>query len=156
MIKFPKKPGARGLPDIPPKASVPARPPDPKPLAPTPGRASASPKDAFQPTASVPRTGFAASQARLSVLTTKKSELELQAQHILQSRNQLSHLIGVLSNLAAKHPPGSREGRTLESRIANIQQVDKAFELQLQQLSTQRQSVEAELDAVQMLIAKTP
>ncbi|MCP3064863.1 hypothetical protein LXT21_39435 [Myxococcus sp. K38C18041901] len=156
MIKFPKKPGARGLPDIPPKASVPARPPDTKPLTPIPARVNASSKDGFQPSGAPPRTGFAASQARLAVLTTKKSELELQSQHILQSRHQLTHLIGVLSNLAAKHPPGSREGRTLESRIANIQQVDKAFELQLQQLSTQRQSVDAELDAVQKLIAKTP
>lgn len=98
--------------------------------------------------------GFAASQARFLVLTGRKSDLELQGQFINQSRLALANVTGGLFALSSNLEPESPEAQQLQARIASLQAVDKALELQLRRVDTQRDAVQTEIDAVRKVIGK--
>lgn len=98
--------------------------------------------------------GFAASQARFLLLTARKSDLELQGQFINQARLQLANVSSSLFSLSANLDPESAQARALQSRIAAIQAIDKALELQLRRVDTQRDAVQTEIDAVRKVIGK--
>jgi capsule polysaccharide export protein KpsE/RkpR len=98
--------------------------------------------------------GFAASQARYMMLTARKSDLELQGQFINQARLQLANITGALFTIASNLEPESPETQQLQARVAAIQAIDKALELQLRRVDTQRDAVQTEIDAVRKVIAK--
>ena len=98
--------------------------------------------------------GFAASQARYMILTARKSDLELQGQFINQARLSLANITGALFTIAANLEPESPEAQQLQARIAAIQAIDKALELQLRRVDTQRDAVQTEIDAVRKVIGK--
>lgn len=98
--------------------------------------------------------GFAASQARWLQLTARKSDLELQGQFINQARLQLANTVGALFTITANLEPESPTAQALQARIAAIQAIDKALELQLRRVDTQRDAVQTEIDAVKKVIDK--
>lgn len=98
--------------------------------------------------------GFAASQARFLMLTARKSDLELQGQFINQARLSLANVVGALFTISANLEPESPQAVALQARIAAIQTLDKALELQLRRVDTQRQAIATEIDAVAKVINK--
>jgi capsule polysaccharide export protein KpsE/RkpR len=98
--------------------------------------------------------GFAASQARYMMLTARKSDLELQGQFINQARLQLANLTGNLFLISSNLEPESPETQQIQARVAAIQSIDKALELQLRRVDTQRDAVQTEIDAVRKVIGK--
>jgi len=96
--------------------------------------------------------GFAASQARLLMLTARKSDLELQGQFINQARLQLSNSVGSLMSLQADLGPENPQVQQLQFRIAAIQELDKGLELQMRRIDTQREAITTELEAVRKVI----
>jgi capsule polysaccharide export protein KpsE/RkpR len=98
--------------------------------------------------------GFAASQCRFEMLTARKSDLELEGQFINQARMALANITGSLFSISANLDPNSPQTQQLQARIAAIQAVDKALELQLRRVDTQRDAVQTEIDAVRKVIGK--
>ena len=81
---------------------------------------------------------MAASQARLLMLTARKSDLELQLQYITQVRIQIQNAL----------------------RTANAQQrqalveADKKLELQMKRIDVQHKAVQTEIETVQKILQK--
>jgi len=98
--------------------------------------------------------GFAASHARYMMLTARRSDLELQGQFINQARLQLANITGALFTIASNLEPESPETQQIQARVAAIQAIDKALELQLRRVDTQRDAVQTEIDAVRKVIGK--
>jgi capsule polysaccharide export protein KpsE/RkpR len=98
--------------------------------------------------------GFAASQARLLMLTARKSDLELQGQFINQSRMQLANMVGTLFTLSANLEPGSPQVQRLQAQISAIESIDKSLEMQMRRIDTQREAIVTELETVRKVIAK--
>lgn len=98
--------------------------------------------------------GFAASQARYLALTARKSDLELAGQQINQSRLQLANVTNQLFTVVSNLEPDSSEAIRLQMRINALQSLDKALELQLRRVDTQREAVMTEIDAVRKVIGK--
>ena len=98
--------------------------------------------------------GFAASQARMLMLTARKSDLEIQGQFINQARLQIANIVGNLFNVTTNLEPESPQARSIQARIASIQTMDKALEIQLKRLDTQREAIMQELGAVEKVIQK--
>lgn len=98
--------------------------------------------------------GFAASQARYLILTARKSDLELQGQFINQARLSLANVTGALFTISANLEPESPQAIAIQARIAAIQTLDKALEMNLRRVDTQRQAVQTEIEAVQKVIQK--
>lgn len=98
--------------------------------------------------------GFAASQARYMMLSARRSDLELQGQFVNQARMQLANMTGALFTIASNLEPESPETQQLQGRIAAIQAIDKALELQLRRVDTQRDAVQTEIDSVRKVIGK--
>jgi capsule polysaccharide export protein KpsE/RkpR len=98
--------------------------------------------------------GFAASQARFMMLTSRRSDLELQGQFINQARMQLANVTGALFTISSNLEPESPEAQQLQARVAAIQAIDKSLELQLRRVDTQRDAVQTEIDAVRKVIGK--
>jgi len=98
--------------------------------------------------------GFAASQARYLMLSSRKSDLELQGQFFNQARIALANITGSLFTLSANLEPQSQPMQILQARIAAIASIDKALELQLRRVDSQREAVQTEIEAVQKVIGK--
>ena len=98
--------------------------------------------------------GMAASQARYNALTARKSELELEGQFTNQARLNLANITGNLFNTATRLDPNSDQALRIQARINSIASLDKALELQLRNLDTQRQAISTELDAMAKVIGK--
>lgn len=96
--------------------------------------------------------GFAASQARLMMLTARKSDLELQGQFINQARLQLANVVGALFQLTANLEPETSTVDALNAQISAIQALDKGLELQLNRIDKQREAISTELEAVRKVI----
>lgn len=98
--------------------------------------------------------GFAASQARLLILTARKSDLELQGQFINQQRMFLANITQNLFMTASNLEPESNEMAQINLRIQALQSLDKALEIQLKRVDTQQEAVQTEIEAVQKVIEK--
>jgi transposase len=98
--------------------------------------------------------GLAASQARLMMLTARKSDLELQGQFINQARMQLANVVGTLFNVSSNLEPEGPLARALQQRIAAIQAIDKSLEMQLKRIDTQHEAINTEIDAVKKVVSK--
>lgn len=114
--------------------------------------------------------GFAASQARLLMLTARKSDLELELQIINQARMNLANTVGRISDLMSKNSaryqsPSIQNNRGLELQIQGtegvlqgqlnrIQATDKIFEMNAQRVEKQHTAVETEIAAVNKVINK--
>jgi hypothetical protein len=98
--------------------------------------------------------GLAASQARILMLTARKSNLELSLQFINQARMQLANMTSGLFNQQANLEPDSPYTQRLNAQIASIQSRDKQFEMESKRIDTQHQSVQTEIDAVAKVISK--
>lgn len=98
--------------------------------------------------------GLAASQARLLMLTARKSDIELQLQFVSQARMQLSNGVSYLYSQSANLTPGSSDDKKLQSQIAQIQEADKRLEMESKRLDTQRTAIQTEYESVQKMIQK--
>lgn len=98
--------------------------------------------------------GLGASQARLLMLTARKSDLELQLQMVQQARMQVANLTSGLYNRSSNLEPDSAENKKLESAVASIQEKDKQLEMQSRRIDTQHQAVQTEIDSVSKIISK--
>ena len=98
--------------------------------------------------------GLGASQARLLMLTARKSDLELQLQFVQQARMQVANMVSALFNRSASLEPGSRDAEQLQAAISSIQERDKVLEMQSRRIDTQHQAVQTELEAVSKVISK--
>jgi putative cell wall-binding protein len=98
--------------------------------------------------------GLAASQARYLLLTARKSDLELTGQQLNQSRIQIANITNRLFSVTTNLEPQSRPAIVLQLRISALQTVDKALELQLRRVDSQREAIVTEVEAVQKVIAK--
>lgn len=98
--------------------------------------------------------GLAASQARLMMLTARKSDLELNLQFINQARLQVANMVSAMFNNQANLEPDSSEAQQIQARIASIQQIDKQYELQANRINTQHEAVQTELEAVRKVISR--
>jgi chaperonin cofactor prefoldin len=100
--------------------------------------------------------GLAASQARLLMLTARKSDIELQMQFINQARLQLANMVSALF-MKQSQPnlnPGSPDAQRINAAQADLQTKDKRFEIMSKQLDTQHQAVQTEVESVQKVIQK--
>lgn len=88
------------------------------------------------------------------MLTSRKSDLELNGQQINMSRTQLSNITNTLFTLVSNLEPESQEAQQLQLRITALQSLDKALEMQLRRVDTQQDSVQTEIDAVKKVIGK--
>ncbi len=98
--------------------------------------------------------GLAASQARLLMLTARKSDLELHLQFINQGRLQLANMVTKLIGAQMNLEPDSNESKELNQRIQAIQEQDKMLEIHARRIDTQHQAVQTEIDAVSKVISK--
>lgn len=98
--------------------------------------------------------GLAASQARLLMLTARKSELELMMQMVCQSRLALANMTSSLYNASANRTPGSADDHKLQQQINAMGEQDKRLEMEMKRLDTQHEAVQTELESVQKIISK--
>jgi hypothetical protein len=100
--------------------------------------------------------GLGASQARLLMLTARKSDLELQLQFVNQARMQLANMVSALFMQQSQPDlnPGSPQSQQLTAAESSLQAQDKRLELMSKQLDTQHQAVQTEIDSVQKVISK--
>lgn len=101
--------------------------------------------------------GLAASQARFLMLTSRKSDLEMQGQGINQKRMSYANMLNQYLNFASMsqtNNPESPQSIFMQSKITQLQQVDKMLELDLRRVDTQQQAVQTEIQAVQKVIDK--
>ncbi len=98
--------------------------------------------------------GFAANQARLLSLISRKSDLELESQFISQHRIYLANMVSGFFNMQAKLEPESEAARILEARIKQLQQADKILEMHLNRITSQRDAIMKEIDSTQNVVKK--
>src|SRR5687768_11622820 len=98
--------------------------------------------------------GLGASQARLLMLTARKSDLELHLQMVNQGRMQIANMVSALFNRQSNLEPDSADSKRLQASISSIQERDKMLELESKRLDTQHQAVQTEIDSVQKIISK--
>ncbi len=98
--------------------------------------------------------GFAANQARLMALISRKSDLELESQFISQHRMYLGNMVSGYFNLQAKLEPESQAYRVLEARIKSLQEADKILEMHINRVNSQREAVTQELQSTQKIISE--
>jgi hypothetical protein len=98
--------------------------------------------------------GFAANQARLLSLISRRSDLELEAQFISQHRMYLANMTSGFFNMQAKLEPDSQAAKILEARIQQLQQADKILEMHLNRINSQRDAVVKEIESTQNIVKK--
>jgi uncharacterized protein (DUF3084 family) len=98
--------------------------------------------------------GLGASQARLLMLTARKSNLELNLQFINQARMQISNMVSGLYNQQSNLEPDSANAQRLNAQISSVQQRDKQLEMESKRIDTQHQTVQTEIEAVSKVINK--
>jgi superoxide dismutase len=98
--------------------------------------------------------GFAANQARLLSLISRRSDLELEAQFISQHRMYLANMTSGFFSAQAKLEPDSQASKILEARIQQLQQADKILEMHLNRINSQRDAVVKEIDSTQGIVKK--
>lgn len=101
--------------------------------------------------------GLAASQGRFLMLTARKSDLEMQGQAINQKRMSYANMLNQYLNFASMsqtNDPESTQSIFMQSKIEQLEQIDKVLELSLRRVDTQQQAVQTEIQAVQKVIDK--
>lgn len=96
--------------------------------------------------------GFAASSARLFMLTARKSDLEFQLQMINQSRMRLANIMDRLYMLNGNLDPDNPQVRAVEAQLAAIQQRDKILEIHARRIEMQHKAAETEMNAVEKVL----
>ena len=98
--------------------------------------------------------GFAANQARLLGLISRKSDLELESQFIGQHRIYLANMVSGFFNMQGKLDPESQAAKILDARIKQLQQADKILEMQMNRVTSQRDAVSKEIESTQNIVKK--
>ena len=98
--------------------------------------------------------GFAANQARLMALISRRSDLELDSQIFSQHRMYLANMLSGYFNMQTKLEPESQAYKALEGRIKQLQHADKILEMHMRRVDSQRDAVIKELDSTEKLIQK--
>jgi hypothetical protein len=98
--------------------------------------------------------GFAANQARLMGLISRRYDLELEGMFLEQHKMYLANLTSGLFNMQAKLEPGSQAAKILEARIRQLSEADKMLDIQLKRITSQREAVVKEIDSTEKLINK--
>lgn len=96
--------------------------------------------------------GFAASTARLLMLTARKHDLELRVQMINQMRMYWSDVTSMMMMAAASDPsafkPGEEKAIQLEARRAYVAQMEKMLEMDAKRAEAQMEAINNEIQAV--------
>ncbi|MFN8614923.1 MAG: hypothetical protein U0003_03295 [Vampirovibrionales bacterium] len=96
--------------------------------------------------------GFAASTARLLMLTARKSDLELRIQMINQMRMYWSDVTSMLMMAAASDPsafkPGEAKAIQLEAKRAYVAQMEKMLEMDQKRTEAQLEAITNEMQQV--------
>lgn len=98
--------------------------------------------------------GFAANQARVLSLISRRSDLELEAQFISQHRMYLANMTSGFFNMQTKLEPDSQAAKILEARIKQLQQADKILEMQMNRINSQRDAVVKEIESTEQVVKK--
>jgi chaperonin cofactor prefoldin len=98
--------------------------------------------------------GLCASQARLLMLTARKSDLELRLQFINQARMSLANMMSALFPVNGNLDPNNPAMQQKIAAMTVVQQQDKMLEMQAKQVDMQHQAVQTEVEAVQKVIQK--
>lgn len=97
---------------------------------------------------------FASSVARDMMLTARNSDLTFQinvlSENLLQLQTAASRLISLGINLL----PNSPEAQILQARQAQLAQLGKGIEVQLELLKVQQRAVTTEMEAVRKTISE--
>jgi len=96
--------------------------------------------------------GFAASSARLYMLTARKSDLEFQLQMINQARLRLTNVLDKIYLASASLDPENPAVRKQELLLQRIQAQDKRLEIIANRVTLQHQAIETEIGAVNKVI----
>lgn len=97
--------------------------------------------------------GFAASQARVLMLTARNHDLSFQIQLMSNSLQQLANATLRMIPFAVNLQPNSPESQQLLARQAQTSQMEKSLNLQLEVVRAQQKAVQTELEAVQKTIS---
>ncbi|MBX2859960.1 MAG: hypothetical protein KTR14_01905 [Vampirovibrio sp.] len=100
--------------------------------------------------------GFAASQARLMMLTARKSDLELRLQFNNQARLRLANMMSGLMLTLSSQTTFENQAVTqrMQNVISYIQQQDKMLEMEARRIESQHEAVSTEIQAVRKVIQK--
>jgi len=98
--------------------------------------------------------GFAANQARLMGLISRKADLELDAQFIEQQKMFYANMSSGLFNLSAKLDPNSQAAKVLEGRIKQLEQADKLLDMHLKRITSQRDAISKSMESLEKVISK--
>jgi hypothetical protein len=97
--------------------------------------------------------GFAASSARLFMLTARKSDLELQLQFIQQARMRLANVMNQLFPITGSLDPNDPNIQAKDAQLRVVQQQEKMLEVNANRVTMQHQAVETEIQAVNKVIS---
>lgn len=98
--------------------------------------------------------GLAASQARFLQLTARKSDLEFQGQLINQQRMTVAYKSETLISGLNFLDPTTAAYQSKLTEIDSIHQIDQRLEIELENIDTQQQAVQTEIEAVKKVIDK--
>jgi leucyl-tRNA synthetase len=96
--------------------------------------------------------GFAASSARLYMLIARRSDLEFQLQQIQQARLRLANVQDRVALSFTNMNPESQQQQQFEIMQASLQRMEKRLEIFAQRVTTQRDAINQEIDAVKKVI----
>jgi len=98
--------------------------------------------------------GFAANQARLTAMVSRKADLELEAQFLEQHKLFISSLTNGFFNVQAKLEPDSPAAKLLEARIKQLEQADKILDMHLRRVNSQHEAIEKQLESTEKVVQK--
>jgi regulator of replication initiation timing len=98
-----------------------------------------------------PSRPFPENQKRLLALIAKTSDLELQQQLLNQHRLGLANIANQLFSIAST---ADEELAAVRSRIVQLQEADKLLEMYMNNIDSQREAVQGEINAVKRIIGR--
>ena len=98
--------------------------------------------------------GFAANQARLLAMISRKSDLELEAQFLEQQKLYLANMTNGFFSMYSKLDPESQAAKVLDGRVKQLQQADKILEMHLKRITSQREALDKEIEGTEEVISK--
>lgn len=96
--------------------------------------------------------GFAATQARVFALVSRKYDLELESQFIQMHKLYLSNMTSQYFTLEVSLEPNSPAAKLLDARIKQLQQAEKVLDVHLRRISSQREAISKELESSEKIV----
>lgn len=96
--------------------------------------------------------GFAATVARVLLLTARNNDLVFQVNLLSENMLQLQSVATRLITIGGNLLPGTPQAQLLQSRQAVLAQLSKGIEVQLELVKSQQRAVTTELDSVNKVL----